>query len=322
MNTNTPHTHIIGIDISKEKLDIYILANNNLLNLPYTNQALNELVRLIRKIGGDVIVGFEATGGVERRLMYRLSKEGIRYVILNPRQVREFAKASGIMAKTDKIDARLIAEFISKIQPKTNTELNLKQDILRELGVRREQLIDMLIKEKIRLKQTTNDWIIRSIKKTIKMLEKEIERIDSQMKKMIEFDEEKRKQKEVIKSMISCGEITANMIISMLPEIGKVNGKQISALYGGAPINYDSGKYRGRRIIQGGRKVVRSALYMAVISGIRFNPILREFYERLIRKGKPKKVAITACMRKFIVILNAMVRDSRKFSLENALLTT
>ncbi len=126
--------------------------------MPYTNQALNEIVRLIKSIGSDVIVGFEATGGLERRLMYKLSEEHISYVILNPRQVRDFAKASGIMAKTDKIDARLIAEFLNKLQPKKNTELSLKQDILRELTVRRHQIIDMLIKEKTRLKQTTNAW--------------------------------------------------------------------------------------------------------------------------------------------------------------------
>ncbi len=267
MNSNITTAHIIGIDISKEKLDVYILHDNKLLNLPYTNQALNEIIRLIKSIGSDVIVGFEATGGLERRLMYKLSEEHISYVILNPRQVRDFAKASGIMAKTDKIDARLIAEFLNKLQPKKNTELSLKQDTLRELTVRRHQIIDMLIKEKTRLKQTTNALIIKSIKKTIKVLEKEIESIDSEIEKITEAEEEKKKQKEVIKSMVCCGEITANIIISMLPEIGKLNGKQISALCGVAPTNYDSGKYEGRRIIQGGRKIVRNALYMAVISG-------------------------------------------------------
>lgn len=182
--------------------------------------------------------------------------------------------------------------------------------------------MDMLIKEKTRLKQTYSKSCIKSLKRIIRYLEEEIKRIDDELNSVIKNNAEKQKKKEIIKSMICCGETTANIIISALPEIGKINNKQISALCGVAPINNDSGKVEGRRIIMGGRKIVRNALYMAVISGIRANPVLKEFYNKLISTGKAKKVAIIACMRKLIVMLNAMVRDNKKFSLEKALLTT
>lgn len=323
MNTATNYTtNIIGIDISKERLDVYILPDNKLLKLAYTNQGLDEFMKVVKESSYDVIVGFESTGGLERRLMYRLSKEGINYAIINPRQIRDFAKASGILAKTDRIDAKVIAEFVSKIKPKENKELTQQQDILRQLSIRRNQLIDILTKEKTRLEQIENALIIRSIKKMIKYIEKEIESIDSEIRRHIDANTEKSKQKEIIMSMICCGEITANTIISNLYELGRLNRKQISALCGVAPINHDSGKYEGRKIVKGGRRIVRNALYMAVISGIKFNPVLKEFYQRLVCKGKPKKVALTACMRKLIVILNAMVRDGEIFKLEKRLLTT
>lgn len=320
MSNTQNAAHILGIDISKENLDVCILPDNILLNFRY-DQA-NNLLNYIKRLEGDVIVGFEATGGLERKIMMLFRENNIKFTIINPRQIRDFARASGKLAKTDKIDARIIAEFIMTIKPPINTYFTEEDDTLRQLTIRRDELVDMLIKEKTRLKQTYSKSCIKSLKRIIRYLEEEIKRIDDELNSVIKNNAEKQKKKEIIKSMICCGETTANIIISALPEIGKINNKQISALCGVAPINNDSGKVEGRRIIMGGRKIVRNALYMAVISGIRANPVLKEFYNKLISTGKAKKVAIIACMRKLIVMLNAMVRDNKKFSLEKALLTT
>jgi transposase len=313
LNTSTQYSHFIGVDISKYSLDIHILPNNKILKLPYTNQGMEILIAEIKRLGKDVIVGFESTGGYERQLLYVLSANNISFVLIKPTNIRNFAKAQGYLAKTDKIDSKIIADYLCKLKPKLQEYINKNHDKIRELVVRKLQLTKELSIEKTRLTQNNDIEVKESILRHIKYLKDEIKIIESKIDEMITSNEKLSQTSRILESFKGCGKQTSQLLVGLLPEIGRINTKQIASLCGLAPMNNDSGSYVGRRVICGGRKYVRNALYMAIISSIRYNPVIRSKYEYLIKKGKPKKVALVACMRKMIITLNAMVRDNSLF---------
>jgi transposase len=254
----------------------------------------------------------EATGGYEKQVAQSLTKAELAVCVANPRQVRDFAKAMGKLAKTDKIDAQIIALFAEKIQPHANVSCDENQQTLAENNARRRQLVDMITMEKNRLDKVSKA-LKKSIKRIINALEKELDTINKTLKNVIQNDEQYAKRNELLQSIKGVGPIVAASIISDLPELGRVSAKQISALAGLAPYNRDSGTLRGKRTIWGGRASIRAMLYMATLVAIKHNTQIKVFYERLCQVGKKKKVAIIACMHKLLIIMNAMVKSKQSW---------
>lgn len=313
MSDNTDLVYI-GIDVSKEHLDVYVTTKDNCLRFSQSEQGLSQLVEYIKPLK-PVIVALESTGGLENKAASILASNDIPVAIVNPRQIRDFAKATGTLAKTDEIDAKIIALFAKAIKPKITSMPDEDLLHLKALVARRAQLVYMLGQEKNRLSSSHADPG-KSIAKHICWLEKELDRLDNDIDNFIKSSPIYCEKIKISESMPGCGPITAVSILAYMPELGNLNNKKIVLLAGLAPINYDSGKKRGRRFIRGGRRNIRSILYMSALTAIRYNPVIKSFYESLISKGKPKKVAITACMRKILVTLNAMARTGTTWNLK------
>jgi len=259
-----------------------------------------------------MLVVLEATGGYQAAVVAALAVAGVPVAVVNPRQARDFAKATGRLAKTDSIDALMLARFGEAVRPEPRP---LKSEELSELDAlsrRREQLLGMLVMEKNRLKMAAKS-VVPSIRKHIRWLEEQLNDVDTELQTRIRNSELWRTKDDLLRSVKGVGPVLSTTLLCSLPELGSLNRKQIAALVGVAPLNRDSGSFRGRRTIWGGRARVRSALYMATLVAVRFNPPLKAFYQRLVDRGKPKKLALTAAMRKLLTILNAMIRDSRGF---------
>ncbi len=296
----------VGIDVSSQRLDVAI-GDDVLESFDNDDAGVVALCQRLSAVGCELIV-LEATGGYEALAVASLAGAGLPVRVINPRQVRDFAKATGLLAKTDALDARLLRQFAERIRP---VVLPHKSEATRELAAwvaRRRELVQMLTAEKNRLKLATRR-VSRDITAHIRFLEKRIQDSDDELKRRIEADDDFRITDELLRSVPSVGPVSASTLIALLPELGALPHRQIVALVGLAPLNDDSGKRVGRRHIWGGRSEVRSVLYMATISALRSNPVIRTTYQRLIAAGKPKKVAIVACMRKLLTILNAIVRD-------------
>ena len=298
----------IGIDISKGTLDIYCAHTKRYWSIPNTSKHIAQLVQEFSQISPDFIV-FEPSGGYERLLMATLACEGLRFSRVNARQVRDYAKACGRLAKTDKLDAQILAQYGLKMQPRPTTLSTPIQQALQTYGLRRRQLVEMLKAEKQHLPQYNQNEITDELKKHMVVLETSIDQLEKTMKVLIQEDPFLAESFKILTSVSGVGSITALTLISDLPELGHLSAKQIAALVGVAPQNYDSGNMRGQRHIQGGRQTVRNVLYMAALSAIRSEPTLKEFYQRLKANGKPSKVAIVAVMRKLIIWLNAKLAD-------------
>ena len=298
----------IGIDISKGTLDIYCAHTKRYWSIPNTSKHIAQLVQEFSQISPDFIV-FEPSGGYERLLMGTLACEGLRFSRVNARQVRDYAKACGRLAKTDKLDAQILAQYGLKMQPRPTTLSTPIQQALQTYGLRRRQLVEMLKAEKQHLPQYNQNEITDELKKHMVVLETSIDQLEKTMKVLIQEDPFLAESFKILTSVSGVGSITALTLISDLPELGHLSAKQIAALVGVAPQNYDSGNMRGQRHIQGGRQTVRNVLYMAALSAIRSEPTLKEFYQRLKANGKPSKVAIVAVMRKLIIWLNAKLAD-------------
>ncbi|WP_231758783.1 IS110 family RNA-guided transposase [Microbulbifer elongatus] len=297
----------VGADIGKAFLDIYIHERDRYWQIDNTKTAINKWIKAIRRFKVERVV-LEATGRYERLFYEQLVEVGIPVVIVNPLKVRRYAGAAGVLAKTDKVDAKLIAEFGAVMQPKVMPPESKIQRQIKDLLVRRRQLMTMRTMEKNRGKIMPK-CLQADYRRHIKFLEKEIERVDEKLDKAIKAEELWRSKREQLESVPGVGKLLATTLIAELPELGNLSPKEIAALVGVAPFNRDSGSLRGKRRIRGGRAPVRTILYMATLSSTIHNPMIREFYKRLVNQGKHKKVALTACMRKMIVILNAMVRD-------------
>lgn len=298
----------VGIDVSKAKLDVYYSEKKEYKIFKNTDEGIKELYEYLKPLETKLI-GLEATGGLELRMLYFLSEKGLKLASINPKQVRDFAKASGQYAKTDKIDSKMIARFIEVFNPAVTKIASGEENELSELVVRRKQLIDILVSEKNRLSSSRSKSSENSIKKHIEWVEKEIKEIEKNISEMLEKSAEWKKKEDILKSIPSVGKVLAFSLLSGLPELGKLTSKEITALVGLAPINRDSGKFKGKRFTSGGRGDIRKALYMPTLSATRFNLTIKSFYERLIRAGKPPKVAITACMHKLLIIMNAMIKN-------------
>lgn len=302
--------HYVGIDVSKSKLDIYlngkdISVENNLAGLSVLIEKLNEQINQQHDIG---LVLCEASGGYEKLLIDTLQAEGFPVHLAHANKIRAFAKAKGLLAKTDKIDARVISEYGLVLLPMPDKKLlSVSAEILGELLKRREQLLDQRQGEKNRLDKERLPAVIESIKSHIKWLDDEIKRIDTQITEQ-QCEEDFKNQIDLLASVPGIGRLTASYLISFLPELGKINHKQIAALVGIAPFNRDSGTLRGKRFIQGGRAVIRKILYMAALASIRCRySDMRVFYQHLKSKGKPGKVAVVATMRKLLLVLNSVM---------------
>jgi len=297
----------VGIDVSKERLDIGIYPGDETRTFDNNEQGIAKLLVLMSSVSPTLIV-LESTGGLETLAVSSLCEKNLPVVVINPRQVRDFAKATGTLAKTDAIDAKIIARFAHSIRPEIRPLKDKNVQRLSALNARRRQIMTMLVAEKNRLKRAPKPNK-KNIKEHIDWLEKTLANIDDDIQKTIKKSPVWKANSDILQSFKGVGPVLSASLLGDLPELGCLNRKKIAALVGIAPLNCDSGKYRGKRRVWGGRSNVRRLLYMATLSAMRSNPVIKSFYSRLIEAGKPHKVAMTACMRKIITILNAMLKN-------------
>lgn len=296
----------IGIDICKDRLDVADDSESIPWSVANDDSGISSLVDRLKALQPALIV-MEATGGLETLLYAALTTAGLPAVVMNPRQVRDFAKAMGTLAKTDALDAQVLARFGAAIQPEVRP---MKDDTTQELTAlvtRRRQLLAMLTAEKTRLQQAAK-WIRKDIKAHTVSLEKLLKKLEGHIAEIIKKTPGWKEKDSLIRSVPGAGNVLSMNLLSSLTELGTLNRREIATLVGVAPLNRDSGNFRGKRMVWGGRAQVRAALYMAALSASRYNPVIKSFYQRLIAKGKKPKVALTACMRKLLVILNTMVK--------------
>jgi transposase len=302
----------IGIDVSKKNLDVFILPKKRFMQFKNNENGIKMLIKTVQSLS-NVLIVMESTGGYEKPAANALAKENTFVAVVNPRQVRDFAKALGQLAKTDRIDAEILAIYAEKIQPTVFVTPNENQQKLAEYNARRHQLIDIITMEKNRLDKAGKS-LKKSIQRLIKLLEKELEKVNESLKQIIKDDNEYTRRDSLLQSIKGVGSAVAAGLIADLPELGSLNAKQISALAGLAPLNRDSGNMRGKRAIWGGRAPVRRILYMAALVASRHNDKIKAFYKRLCAAGKAKKVALTACMHKLLIIMNAMIKNDQPWS--------
>lgn len=305
-------SEFIGIDVSKSALDVHCAVAALHLNAQNTEAGLEQLIKQLKPLEPQLVV-MEPSGGYERLSAAMLTQAGFAVAVVNARQVRAFAIAAGVLAKTDGVDARVLAQFAAAIRPAPRPLPDEQRQALDELLGRRRQLIGMLVMEKNRLHQARDRRVKRDIKTLIEVLERRISGCDGELQQLIQASPVWRAQEDLLRSFNGIGPVSARTLLIELPELGSLDRRKIAALVGLAPVAHDSGKRRGRRMIGGGRGQVRSALYMAAVASIRANPVIREFYQRLRNSGKPGKVALTACMRKMLTILNAMMRSGTRW---------
>ena len=297
----------IGVDVSKDLLDVKVLPSNESQQFSNDDPGIKKFITFVKKIDPQLIV-FESTGGLEMLAVSSLMEKHLPVVVINPRQVRDFAKATGRLAKTDSIDADTIARFARDIRPEVRPIKDEHTRLLSALSARRRQIVDMLVAEKNRL-YTAPKPNKKSIQKHILWLERSLADINKDIDKTIKKSPTWRENDIILQSFKGVGPVVSATLLCDLPELGTLNRKKIAALVGVAPLNCDSGRFRGRRRIKGGRSNVRRKLYMAAVASIRHNPIIKNFYNKLIDTGKPPKLVLTACMRKILIILNAMIKN-------------
>jgi transposase len=296
----------VGIDISKQSLDVAVRPLGYSWKYTRSEEDIQLLVERLKELTPDRII-MEATGGLEIVVATALAAEALPVVIVNPRQARDFAKASGHLAKTDKIDADVLAHFGEALKPELRPLKDIKTQEFAALLTRRRQLVSILAGEKSRLSSSPSG-IRKKIEKHMDWLKLEIKEIEKEMFKLLDDNKIWREQEKLYRSVPGVGPILSRTIIAILPELGNLKIRPLSALAGVAPLNRDSGQFRGSRHVWGGREDFRSVLYMGTLAAIRFNPIIKDFYNRLLQKGKIKKVAMVACMHKLLTILNAIAR--------------
>lgn len=297
----------VGIDVSKLQLDVAVRPDNKRWSVANAEADIGKVIEVLNTLSPKVII-VEATGGMEIPLVTALSQATLPVVVVNPRQVRDFAKAVGRMAKTDRIDAEILAHFGEAVKPDARLLKDEDTQMLTALVTRRRQVIEMITAEKNRLGISPN-VIHKDIQKHIEWLQKRLEDIDSHLDSAIRKSPVWREKDDLLRSVPGVGQVLSVSLITGLPELGSLSRRQIAALVGVAPFNRDSGLFRGKRTIWGGRAYIRAVLYMATLSASRFNPTICCFYRRLIEAGKKPKVALTACMRKLLSILNAIVKN-------------
>jgi len=298
----------VGIDVSKTMLDVAVAPTGEKWSVSNSAEGTQQLVQRLKELSPTLVV-LEASGGLERRAVASLAAAAIPVVAVNPRQVRDFAKATGRLAKTDAIDAAMLGLFAERIRPELRPLRDADAQELEALVVRRRQVVDMITAEKNRLSAAPPSKRVRTaIGKTIKWLEAQLDEIDSDLDKTVRSSPAWREKEDLMRTVPGVGKVLSRTLLSLVPELGTLGRKQLAALVGVAPMNQDSGAHRGRRRIWGGRAHVRAVLYMSALVAARYNPSIRAFHQRLIAAGKLPKVAIVACMHKLLSILNAMIR--------------
>jgi len=300
----------VGIDVAKDRLDVHLRPSGEAFAVARDGEGLAELAKRLRVLAPALVV-LEATGGIEVTVAAALHAAGLPLAVVNPRQVRDFARATGRRAKTDALDAAVLAHFAEAIRPTPRPVADERSRALGELIARRRQIVEMMTAERNRRARLTGRRMVESVERVLAALERELADLDADLDDTIRRTPAWREAENLLKSVPGVGDITARVLIANLPELGALDRKKIAALVGIAPFNRDSGRSRGKRTIQGGRATVRRALYMAALVASRHNPSLRDFHQRLVTLGKPAKVAIVAVMRKLLTILNAIIRDRK-----------
>jgi len=304
-------TSFVGIDVSKDALDVYVLPEGKHWQVANDQAGCAQLIERLKPLGETVLVVMEATNVFWRMAAAALAGAGLACAVVNPRQVRDFAKAMGKLAKTDRLDAEVLALFAQRIQPPVRALPSAQCQVAAELLARRAQLMGMRVAEKNRLATASAKRVRKDIEATIAFLEKRLGALDQEIDTWLQSTPIDQSRANLLQSFTGIGANTARSLLITLPELGSLSGKQIGALAGLAPFANDSGNKRGERHISGGRSAVRAALYMPAITAIQHNPVIRALYQRLVQAGKHHYVAITACMRKMLVILNAMLRSNQ-----------
>ena len=307
----TSMTIFVGVDVSKDSLDVYRPDTGELIKIDNSETAVADLCRQLQNKKRSLMVVMEATGGYETLLVNQLALHDLKAAVVNPRRVRDFAKGIGMDAKTDPIDARVISKYGEVVSPKPMAVKSEHEQKHGALVARRNQLLELVNQENNRLKQTWDNDAKQSIRDVLEVLRKHLKSIDSQLAKMLKEDVENQRTIEILQSVKGVGPVMISTLIAELPELGRLNRAEVAKLVGVAPINRDSGKKSGKRFIAGGRNQVRRVLYMATLVAIRHNEKIKTFYQHLKAKGKESKVAIVACMRKFITILNLLVKTDQ-----------
>ena len=306
----------VGIDVSKGTLDLCIEPAGETLHVDYDDKGISQVVKRLVEVSPTLIV-MEATGGLEMRLAGELSAKSLPVAIINPRQARDFAKATGQLAKTDSVDAAILAAFARAIRPAVRPIKDADTRALDDLVTRRRQLVDMRVQETLRL-GTASKIQKKSLAAHITWLNKRITDLDDEMTKRLRASSVWKSKDDLLRGIPGVGEVTSLTMLAKCPELGQLNRREIAALTGVAPLAKDSGKHRGKRFIWGGRADVRAVLYMATISAMRFNSRIKPFAERLKQAGKPGKVIIVACMRKLLTIMNTILKNNTPWSPQNA----
>jgi len=306
----------VGIDVSKNRLDIAIWGRKEYWQIKNEDRGFIELIGKMREIQPTLIV-LEATGGLELPLVAEITLAGLPIAVVNPKRIRDFARSAGQLAKTDKLDARIIAHFAQAVRPEIRHLRSEEEEHLTALLTRRMQIIEMLTAEKNRVYSIRRQMKER-LEVHIQWLNAEVKELDKEVAAFIKQSPIWKEKEKVLRSVPGVGPVTGATLLASLPEIGTLNRQKIAALVGVAPVNKDSGKKHGKRRVFGGRAVVRRTLYMAALSATKCNPKIKPFYERLVCRGKEKKVALTACMRKLLVILNAMVKNNTYWEYKTA----
>jgi len=304
-----PSPVFVGIDVAKAKLDVALRPGDQTWQMDHDETTIAHLVEQLQALLPTLIV-VEATGGLQVPLVAALVAQELPVVVINPRLARDFAKALGYLAKTDRLDARVLAHYGEAVRPSLRPRPNADTEQLRALVVRRRQLLEMVVAEHNRL-STAPERVRDSIDHHLSWMRQQLQSLDAELQSMTKSSEEFRHRDGILQSTPGVGPVLSQTLLAQVPELGQLNRKQIAALIGVAPFNRDSGTLRGHRMIWGGRASVRAALYMSTLVATRHNPVIREFYERLLAAGKVKKVALTACMRKLLTILNAMMKHQQ-----------
>jgi len=302
----------VGVDVSKKQLDVAIRPLGKIFAVGNHRRGIAQLVRRLKKLE-PVCIAIDATGGLEKELAYALAAENLPVAIVNPRQVSNFAKSTGQRAKTDAIDAAVLAHFAEVMKPQVRRLPDAASRELSALVTRHRQLVEMMTAESNR-RDLASKSVRKLINSLLRSLKDQLAVVDREIRKAISASETWRHKAELLRSVPGVGKVTTATVLAGLPELGELDRRQIAALVGVAPFNRESGTWKGKRMIAGGRGWIRSVLYMSTVVAVRRNPVLKEFYERLRARGKPAKQALTACMRKLLVILNAMVRRQTHWS--------
>ena len=308
-----PMEHYVGIDIAKNTFDVHVLPEKAARHFEYTEEGIQACRQWLVAFHPSLIL-MEATGGYEKQLARELFAAQFPVAVINPRQVRDFARAKGRLAKTDKIDAFIIAEYAQTMQPPAQEAMDELSEKIRALIARRRQLVNMCTQEKNRREHAFDDYISGSLSCFIASFEKALQEIDELIENHINGAPALKKKADLLVTAPGIGKSTAMFLVAELPELGKVNRREIAALIGTAPVNRDSGTFRGKRMTGGGRRHIRTQLYMPTLAAIRYNSVIRTYYQHLLKNGKVKMVAVVACMRKIITILNSMLMSNQPWN--------